>query len=126
MDNRTYKVILSSFKESSNSEVETTILKSLDLVKQNKVKNINELIDILSSRGIDKRLFEKTITDLVKKGNEAQLVKIVSTLGEKGIRILRPSWLKRNIEDDKILKEISQNNWHYFRDENWIKKNKLF
>jgi hypothetical protein len=101
---------------------------AIDLIKQKKIDSPEKLFLFLDYAEIDKKDFEKVISkkfDSVQD-NPKDTIDLAYFLGEeKGIGLLKDSWLKRNIGDLDLRRFINQDNWYLFRDKNWIDKNKI-
>lgn len=100
----------------------------IDLIKNKKIDSTEKLYLFLDFAEIDKKDFEKAISKKFNniKSDPKYLIDLAYFLGEeKGIGLLKDSWLKRNIDDLDLRRLISPDNWYLFRDENWIGKNKI-
>jgi hypothetical protein len=112
-------------KEKNVNKILDTIF---DLIKSKKIDSSEKLFLFLEFAEIDKKDFEKAIFKKFEniKNSPKDVIDAAYFLGEdKGIGLLKDSWLKRNIEDLDLRRFINQENWYLFRDKNWIDKNKI-
>jgi hypothetical protein len=135
-----FRVAMKSIEEKSTFEgisipnienEEKAYLKAIELIKEKKIKDPNKLFSFLDHVGIEKRKFEKFLMDSFQdaENNINRALNIAYYFSNinpgKGISLIPKSWIKRNIEDDTVRKNIGQNWWHLFREKNWIEKNKI-
>jgi Flp pilus assembly protein CpaB len=113
----------------SKAQVQSILMKALDLVKGKKIKNLDMFNAYLSESGVDQKSFQDAITDIVKGGDATKITLLGLFLGEglngSGIDLLKSTWWERNLPDEVLRKIIAPKWWPLFRDNKWIEENKV-
>lgn len=123
MKDRSYKVALMSLR--ADKDTQEIIMESLNLVKDRKIRNINEFLLYLDEAGVSKKKFTDTVIDIIDDGDSEEIIQLGTYLGNKWLNMLQNSWWERNLPDETLKKIIPPKEWSLFRDNRWLTKNKV-
>lgn len=117
------------YSSKSKAEIQQAIYKGLDLIKNKKIRKLNDFYTYIKESGIGQKQFADAVTDIVKEGKPERIIQLGLFLGEglkgSGVDLLQKPWWKRNLPDEDLRKKISPQWWVLFRDKNWIENNKV-
>lgn len=130
MKDRIFRVALASLKLSlDNNQVKEILYDLFDDIKNKKIKNVDQFFSKLEYHGIDSKKLAEVVSKIVESEEKERIIQVGLFIGEgvnnSGLGIIAPSWFERNISDEKLYKVIPEKFWKLFRNDEWLKKNKI-
>ncbi|MDB4330384.1 hypothetical protein N9948_01540 [bacterium] len=128
-----YRVALNSLEnnttEKSEAEIEQAVYRGLDLIKEKRVRTLNEFYSFINKSQIGQKQFADAITKIVKKKKPERLIQLALFLGkglkDSGVGLLKETWWERNLPDEVLKKIIAPKWWTLFRDKKWLDINNI-
>lgn len=119
-------------KGTITKEHEDTFRRVLDDVNNKKIDSADDFYTQLDTLGIDKHMLRDLVSRVISKGKSDEIVKMVFLLGQgrplgesssgKGLKILTDTWIKRQLDDNEIIRRVKPKFWPLFREKSWIEK----
>lgn len=131
MKDKVFRIALASIIKSSLSddEAKEIIFDLFDDVKDKKIKNIDQFFSKLEYSGIDSKKLAEIVSKIIKSNEKERIIQVGLFIGngvnKSGLGIIAPTWFERNISDEKLYKLIPEKFWKLFRNDEWLKKNKI-
>lgn len=128
-----FRVALNSLENTqlpkSPKEIELALYKGLDLIKENKIRDVKDFFLYLEKAQINQKQFADAVSGIIRSKKPHRIISLGLLLGDgvnnSGIGLLKKTWWERNLNDEILRKSLAPKWWVLFRDKKWLEKNKV-
>lgn len=126
-------------KDGVEKSIKDNVMVAINAVRNGYIRTNSEFVVFLGEAGVNSKDIHKALEEILKEGEEKDIIDAAKYLGEKdkdsakylekkekekGISLLKRDWLSNNFDKFSLKDKIPSNYWGLFKDKKWVNKNK--